>query len=84
MHFVIRCVYIFCEQKDHDSVKLENGRLETQISSLRQDLDVLRQAKANGSPQSPEKKPSYGELKLELIQTRQELNRAIELLQGKQ
>lgn len=56
----------------------ENSRLEDRIQSLTRQLEehqcIRRESGTNG--------PSYGELKLELIQSRQELNRAKEALQG--
>ncbi|XP_035828625.1 kazrin isoform X2 [Aplysia californica] len=78
-HDILKCAHE--ELKNgHESMKTENSRLETQLRTLRKDLDDLRQVKVEGA--AAEKKPSYGELKLELIQTRQELNRAKEVLQG--
>ena len=50
------------------------------MQGLQKEVDELKQGRNPGSP--VDKKPSYGELKLELIQTRQELNRAKEILQG--
>ena len=44
------------------------------------EASVSDSAKKLGPPVAP--RPSYGELKLELIQSRQELNRAKEMLHG--
>ena len=58
----------------------ENARLENQVHDLCQEVTSL---KAGGGEEGANSHPSYGEVKLELIQARQELNRAKEALQGR-
>ncbi|XP_071109797.1 uncharacterized protein [Haliotis cracherodii] len=65
------------EENELTKMKEENLRLEAAVKSLTREVQELKLAKAVSSEQ-----PSYGELKLELIQTRQEVNRAKEALQA--
>ncbi|XP_067658093.1 uncharacterized protein [Haliotis asinina] len=65
------------EENELTKMKEENLRLEASVKSLTREVQELKLAKAVSSDQ-----PSYGELKLELIQTRQEVNRAKEALQA--
>lgn len=67
--------------EENELVKLreENARLEVSMKTLTRELEDKAKVKA---PSSLGQTPSYGELKLELIQTRQELNRAKDALQG--
>ncbi|XP_041377484.1 kazrin-like isoform X2 [Gigantopelta aegis] len=65
------------EENEIVKLKEENSRLESQVKSLMGEVKELKLSKAAVNNQ-----PGYGELKLELIQTRQELNRAKEALQA--
>ncbi|XP_025079901.1 kazrin-like [Pomacea canaliculata] len=60
-----------------DKVREENKKLRCEIEAVTAELNELRCAKDFGG-----ERPSYGELKLELIQSRQEVNRAKEALQA--
>lgn len=60
-----------------DKLREENKKLRCEIEAVTAELNELRCAKDFGG-----ERPSYGELKLELIQSRQEVNRAKEALQG--
>jgi hypothetical protein len=64
----------------NDDLKADNLRIEEELSSTRKENVELHRLKAEEA--TNDVRPSYGELKLELIQTRQELNRAKEVLQG--
>ncbi|KAI8795496.1 kazrin isoform X2 [Biomphalaria glabrata] len=67
-------------KRENENLKAENARLETQLKSLKKDFDEVRMVKLEAV--HSDSKPSYGEIKLELIQAKQELNRAKEVLQG--
>lgn len=56
----------------------QNMQLELQVSNLSRELEELRKTKTTSRIQQT----GYGELKLELIQTKRELNRAKEALQA--
>ncbi|XP_052284093.1 kazrin-like isoform X3 [Dreissena polymorpha] len=56
-------------------LKEDNQKLETTVRSLSREISELRTLKVVNSNH-----PSYGELKLDLIQTKQDLNRAKEAL----
>jgi hypothetical protein len=58
-------------------LKEENQRLENNVRKLTREISELRSLKVVNSDH-----PSYGELKLDLIQTKQDLNRAKEALAG--
>ncbi|XP_052759830.1 kazrin-like isoform X2 [Mya arenaria] len=63
------------EENELKQLKEDNEKLEARVMSLTHELTELRNRKV---PQNDH--PSYGELKLDLIQTRQDLNRAKEAL----
>lgn len=74
---------IFSLQSENEKARNENQRLAAELLTLQREYEEIRQIKME-SDSNGTAKPSYGELKLELIQTRQELNRAKEVLQGSQ
>ncbi|XP_053379298.1 kazrin-like isoform X2 [Mercenaria mercenaria] len=63
------------EENELKRLKEENQRLEGAVRTLTRDISELRSLKVVNSDH-----PSYGELKLDLIQTKQDLNRAKEAL----
>ncbi|KAL4221609.1 hypothetical protein ACF0H5_019866 [Mactra antiquata] len=63
------------EENECKRLREENQRLENTVRTLTRDISELRSLKVVNSDQ-----PSYGELKLDLIQTKQDLNRAKEAL----
>lgn len=63
------------EENELIQLKEENARLETSIRGLSREIEELRSHKVANSEH-----PSYGEVKLDLIQTKQDLNRAKEAL----
>ena len=65
------------EENELIRLREENTRLEGSIRSLSREIEELRSHKVANSEH-----PSYGELKLDLIQTKQDLNRAKEALAG--
>jgi len=65
------------EENELKRLKEENHKLETTVRSLTREISELRSLKVVNSDH-----PSYGELKLDLIQTKQDLNRAKEALAG--
>ena len=65
------------EENELIHLREENTRLEGSIRSLSREIEELRSHKVANSEH-----PSYGELKLDLIQTKQDLNRAKEALAG--
>ena len=66
------------EDNELIQLKEENQKLENTVRTLTREVSELRGLKiVNGDH------PSYGELKLDLIQTKQDLNRAKEALAGK-
>ena len=67
------------EENELIRLREENARLETNTRSLSREIEELRSHKVANSDNL-----SYGELKLDLIQTKQDLNRAKEALAGKQ
>lgn len=64
------------EENELIRLREENTRLEGTIRSLSREIEELRSHKVANS----DLHPSYGELKLDLIQTKQDLNRAKEAL----
>lgn len=66
------------EENELIQLREENSRLQAVIQNMSRDGDGS-QVK---SPQPSNQVPCYGELKLELIQTKQELSRAKGALQG--
>lgn len=81
-------LFIFCsvldrarekadEENELKRLKEENHKLENTVRSLTREISELRSLKVVNSDH-----PSYGELKLDLIQTKQDLNRAKEALAG--
>ena len=66
------------EENELIRLREENARLETNTRSLSREIEELRSHKVANSDNL-----SYGELKLDLIQTKQDLNRAKEALAGK-
>lgn len=65
------------EENELIQLKAENSRLEVQVRSFSREVEELRRKKAENSEHL-----SYGEMKLDLIQHKQELGRAKEALQG--
>lgn len=65
------------EENELKRLKEENHKLESTVRSLTREISELRSLKVVNSDH-----PSYGELKLDLIQTKQDLNRAKEALAG--
>lgn len=65
------------EENEVIQLKAENSRLEVQVRSFSREVEELRRKKAENSESL-----SYGEMKLDLIQHKQELSRAKEALQG--
>ncbi|XP_060597921.1 kazrin-like [Ruditapes philippinarum] len=63
------------EENELKRLKEENQRLENNVRKLTREISELRSLKVVNSDH-----PSYGELKLDLIQTKQDLNRAKEAL----
>ncbi|KAH9495119.1 hypothetical protein Btru_018214 [Bulinus truncatus] len=78
-HDALKCTQEEIKQ-ENEHLKAESLRLEMQLKSLKKDFDEIRQVKLDAA--QTDSKPSFGELKLELIQAKQELNRAKEVLQG--
>jgi len=65
------------EESELTQLKADNQQLESRVRTLTRELTDLRSARQPASDHA-----SYGELKLDLIQTKQDLNRAKEALAG--
>lgn len=73
-----------CNENEEELFKLrtENNRLEALIKTLRRELEESRALHSKAKVVTNNDESKVNELKLDLIQTKQELNRAKEALQG--
>ena len=74
-----------CNKNEEDIFKLrsENNRLEALVKTLRRELEESRSAHDKTKLVSNNDESKVSELKLDIIQAKQELSRAKEALQGK-
>ena len=74
-----------CSMNEEDIFKLrtENNRLQALVKTLRRELEESRTAHNKTRVLTNNDESKVNELKLDIIQTKQELNRAKEALQGR-
>ncbi len=73
-----------CNENEEEISKLrsENHKLEILVKNLKRELEESRTANSKVKMINSNEESKVNELKLDIIQSRQELNRAKEALQG--
>ena len=84
MSFSVALLKQKCNENEEEIFKLrtENNRLEALVKTLRRELEESRTAHNKTRLVTNNDESKVNELKLDIIQTKQELSRAKEALQG--